>query len=87
MNFCSGLNQGHTECFLVVFKKSTLEQKYTPHTHGNGLLKKKTPVPCQIEFKCITFWVCIPIFHVIYSAFGKSDPMTFSTSCYVKDLL
>jgi hypothetical protein len=46
--YCSGLNQSHTECSLVVLNKSTLKQKYTPHTHGYALKKKKTSVPCQI---------------------------------------
>ena len=27
------VNQGHKECFLVVLNKSTLKQKYPPHTH------------------------------------------------------
>jgi hypothetical protein len=37
--YCSGVTQGHTECFLVVLNRSTLYQKYTPHTHGYGLNK------------------------------------------------
>jgi hypothetical protein len=27
--YCSGLNQGHTECFLVVLNKSTETKIYT----------------------------------------------------------
>jgi hypothetical protein len=38
----SGLNQGHTEGFLVVLNKSALKQKYTPHTDGYGLKKEDT---------------------------------------------
>ena len=37
--YCSGLNQGHIQCVLVVLNKSTLKQKYTPHIHGYGLKK------------------------------------------------
>uniref|UniRef100_A0A674AAZ5 1-phosphatidylinositol 4,5-bisphosphate phosphodiesterase n=1 Tax=Salmo trutta TaxID=8032 RepID=A0A674AAZ5_SALTR len=36
-----GLNQGHTKCFLVVLNTSTLKPKYTPHTHGYGLKKRR----------------------------------------------
>jgi hypothetical protein len=29
----------------VFLNKSSLKQKYTPHTHGYGLKENKTPVP------------------------------------------
>ena len=53
--YCSGLTQGHTECFLVVLNKSTWKQRHTPHTHGYGLKKEKTCIISDIELKCNAF--------------------------------
>ena len=46
--------------------KSTLKQKYTPHTHGYGIKKEDTCTMSDIDLKCIEFGVCIPILHFKY---------------------
>ena len=57
--YCSWLNQGHTEWFLVVLKKSTLKQKYAPHTHAYGVMNTQREKGLDSRADC-----CRCLFHL-----------------------
>ena len=54
-NYCSGLNQGHT-VFLGSLK-TTLKQKYTPHTHGYGREVYTEDTVYQVRYRVDMYYI------------------------------